>query len=137
MIISWNMEENLIKSKYKIFLALLKSIPIIWSSLIFINTILRTVGISFYILNIFCGISLLPLIFLYLASYVFQFCEYHRMFIHYISIIFLIRVLEFYNIVPVDSILVFISLMIITFIFMVITLYKYLKTKKGGSYGKA
>jgi hypothetical protein len=59
------------------------------------------------------------------------------MFIHYISIIFLIRVLEFYNIVPVDSILVFISLMIITFIFMVITLYRYLKTKKGGSYGKA
>lgn len=83
-------------------------------------------------MNILCGISILPILFLYLASYVFQFCSYHRMFLHYISIVFIIRVLEFYFIIPTNSILVFIILMIITFIFMIITLYKYLKDKKGG-----
>ena len=44
--------------------------------------------------------------FLYLASYVFQFCEYHRMFIHYISIVFIIRVLEFYRLIPLQSIVI-------------------------------
>ena len=126
------MEDQLIKSKYKIFLILLKTIPMIWSLFIFINTILRLFKIDFYFMNILCGISILPILFLYLASYVFQFCSYHRMFLHYISIVFIIRVLEFYFIIPTNSILVFIILMIITFIFMIITLYKYLKDKKGG-----
>lgn len=54
---------------------------------------------------------------------------------HYVSVIFIIRTLEFYNLIPLNSIIVFTSLMIITFIFMVITLYRYIKHKKGGSNG--
>lgn len=129
------MEGNLKISKYKIFLIFLKSIPVIWSGLIFINTILRCLGIYFYILNIFAGVSILSLLFLYSASYVFDYCEYHRMFIHYIAIATIFRMLEFYGILILSSTSSFITLMIITFIFMVITLYKYLKTKKGGYHG--
>ena len=128
------MEGNLIKTRYKLFLILIKSIPVVWAILILLNTICRQFEIKFYFLNIFCGISFLPLMFLYLASYVFQFCKYHRMFIHYIAIVFIIRVLEFYSLIPLQSIKVFVSLMIITFIFMIVTLYKYLKDKKGGDY---
>ena len=31
------------------------------------------------------GISVISLIFLYLTSYMFRFCKYHRMFLHYIE----------------------------------------------------
>ncbi len=31
-----------------------------------------------------CDVSLLPLIFMYLCSYAFRFCTYHRVFLHYI-----------------------------------------------------
>ena len=129
------MEENLKLSKYKLFLVFLKSIPIIWSGLIFINTILRCLGVYFYILNILAGVSVLSLLFLYSASYVFDYCEYHRMFIHYIAIATAFRMLEFYGILALSSTTLYITLMIITFIFMIITLYKYLKDKKGGNYG--
>ena len=57
------------------------------------------------------------------------------MFIHYIAIATVFRMLEFYGILALSSTTLFITLMIITFIFMIITLYKYLKDKKGGNYG--
>lgn len=127
------MEQKLNINKYKAFLIILKSIPIIWALFILLSTILRCFWIKTYIFNVLCGVSILPIIFIYIASYVFQFCEYHRMFIHYIVVVSSFRLYDMFN--PIESINLFITLMIITFIFMIITLYKYLKDKKGGNYG--
>jgi hypothetical protein len=41
-------------------------------------------GVDIPILASIAGMSLIPLIFMYISSYVFKFCEYHRMFLHYI-----------------------------------------------------
>ena len=52
-----------------------------------VNTVLFYLGIDAIILTYIGGISFLTIGFLYLSSYVFKFCEYHRMFLHYIVII--------------------------------------------------
>lgn len=48
------------------------------------NTILSYFGIETEVLSYIAGIGILPLLFIYLSSFVFKFCIYHRMFIYYI-----------------------------------------------------
>ena len=80
-------EENLrSKTLYKIELYLIKVIPMTIAGIYLINTILSYFCIDLPILSLIGGMSLLPLLFLYISSYVFRFCAYHRMFIHYIVI---------------------------------------------------
>lgn len=45
-----------------------------------LNSILSYFNIDLYILSYIGGISIFTMVFLYLSSYVFKFCEYHRMF---------------------------------------------------------
>ena len=47
------------------------------------------------------GISVIPLVFLYLASYMFRFCEYHRMFLHYIVFTWIINITDDYVGIPI------------------------------------
>jgi len=77
-------EENLSRTLYKIELYLIKVIPMIIAGIYLTNTILSYFYIDLPILSYIGGMSLLPLLFLYLSSYVFKFCAYHRMFLHYI-----------------------------------------------------
>lgn len=114
----------------KIFLIMLKTIPILLASISFINTLLNIFGIKIMFLTNISFISVLPLIFLYMASYVFQFCAYHRMFLHYLSFILLLNTIDLYWIIPISRMNCVIIFMIITFIFLIITLYKYLKSKR-------
>ena len=60
------------------------------------NSILSYLDIDVVILNYIGGVSILPLIFLYLSSYVFKFCEYHRMFLHYLLITDIINVYDYH-----------------------------------------
>lgn len=114
----------------KIFLIMLKTIPILLASISFINTTLNILGVKIMFLTSISFISVLPLIFLYMASYVFQFCAYHRMFLHYLSFILLLNTIDLYWIIPISRMNCVIIFMIITFIFLIITLYKYLKSKR-------
>lgn len=114
----------------KIFLIMLKTIPILLASISFINTTLNILGVKIMFLTSMSFISVLPLIFLYMASYVFQFCAYHRMFLHYLSFILLLNTIDLYWIIPISRMNCVIIFMIITFIFLIITLYKYLKSKR-------
>ena len=50
------------------------------------NTILSYFGIETEVLSYIAGIGILPLLFIYLSSFVFKFCVYHRMFIYYILV---------------------------------------------------
>ena len=56
------------------------------AALAFANTICAYYEIDTIWMSYVGGTSILTLMFLYLASYVFKFCEYHRMFLHYIVI---------------------------------------------------
>lgn len=91
-------EKSRLRSKklYKVTLVLLKVIPMLLAFCYVLNTTLYILGIDSYILSHIAGMSLLPMVFLYLTSYVFQFCEYHRMFLHYVVLNDIINILDVY-----------------------------------------
>lgn len=126
------MNQRLNNYDYKIFLIILKVLPFLLSFIYFIEIILDYIKIDCSILSLFGFTSILPLIFLYASSYVFRFCVYHRMFLHYVGFITIYNAVDLYYKIPLNRTDSFATLMIITFIFMVITLYRYLKDKKGG-----
>ena len=72
------------------------------------------------------GVSFLPLLFLYLASYAFHFCEYHRMFLHYIVVNNILTLYDFYIGIPIsDKMLFTIHVALVgQLLFLVLYLYK-------------
>lgn len=95
-----------------------------------LNTTLSYFYIDLPILSYIGGVSVLSLVFFYLASYVFKFCEYHRMFLHYITLNWVLNIVDYYWGIPVSDKGMFLIYMMITGIFLFIILYLYLKTKK-------
>lgn len=125
------MEERL-RSKllYKIELFLLKIIPMLMAICSACNSILSYFDIEVVIINYIGGVSLLPLIFLYLSSYVFKFCAYHRMFLHYLLITDIINIYDYHIGIPLDNLEYLCLHMIVTVISMFIVLYLYMNRKK-------
>lgn len=125
------MEERL-KSKilYKIELLLLKIIPMLMAVCSMCNSILSYLDIEVVILNYIGGVSLLPLIFLYLSSYVFRFCGYHRMFLHYLLVTDIINIYDYHIGISLDNLEYLCLHMIVTIISMFIVLYLYMKRKR-------
>ena len=98
------MVENL-RSKllYKIELRLLKIIPMILAFTALLNSILSYFNIDLYILSYIGGVSIFTMVFLYLSSYVFKFCEYHRMFLHYVVVTWIINTIDYYIGIPIND----------------------------------
>lgn len=121
-----------LKSKilYKIELFLLKIIPMLMAVCSACNSILSYFDIEVTIINYIGGVSLLPLIFLYLSSYVFKFCAYHRMFLHYLLIVDIINIYNYHIGIPLNNLEYLCLHMIVTIISMFITLYLYMNKKK-------
>ena len=88
MLVAENLRSKLL---YKIELRLLKIIPMILAFTALLNSILSYFNIDLYILSYIGGISIFTMVFLYLSSYVFKFCEYHRMFLHYVVVTWIIN----------------------------------------------
>lgn len=125
------MVENL-KSKtlYKIELGLLKVIPMILALTALLNSILSYFGIDLYILSYIGGVSIFTMLFLYLSSYVFKFCEYHRMFLHYIVSTWIINIIDYYVGIPISDLEYLCLQMIIAGISLFIILCLYVKSHK-------
>ena len=94
-----------------------------------LNMIFDTFGINSWFISMIGGVSLLPLLFLYLTSYVFRFCKYHRMFLHYVLVATVISYIDYYIGLPFDNVSMFIIYMIIVGIFLFLVLYYYRKEK--------
>ena len=126
-------EESLrSKTLYKVEIGLLKIIPMVLAGIYLNNTILSYfLDIDLIILSYIGGISLLPLIFLYLSSYVFRFCIYHRVFLHYITINELILILDTHIGLPISDLEYFCLQMSIFGISLFLFLYLYVKSNKG------
>lgn len=77
------------------------------------STALFYFGIDLEILSYLGGVSFLTLGFLYLSSYVFKFCAYHRMSLHYIVVNNLISVYDTYMGIPVSDGILFMGNMTI------------------------
>lgn len=112
---------------YKLELISIKYIPILIAAIYLLSTILYYYDIELIILDDIADTSILTTIPMYISSYVYKFCKYHRMFIHYILVCNFLTIYDNYIGIPVDDTELFIIFMSITGIFSFITLYLYLK----------
>lgn len=124
--------EVKLKSKYlyKIELYLIKVIPIVISMVYLLSTVLSYFDMDWPVLSYLGGMSILPLLFLYVSSYVFRFCEYHRMFLHYISLNWILDVVDYNYGIPLSNRNLFLLYMIITGIFLFLILYMHQREVK-------
>lgn len=125
------MEERkaITKLLYKVELIILKFIPMVLALMYFFNTILPYFNIDTRVLNYLGGLSLIPMIFLYVFSYVFKFCFYHRIFLHYIVINYIISVYDEYIGIPLDNYNYVVLNCIILFIVIVIATISYVNRR--------
>lgn len=128
--------RTLNKYVYKIELYLLKIIPMLLALCSFLNTILFYFGINLTILTYLGGVSFLTLGFLYISSYAFQFCSYHRMFLHYILIVNIISYIDMEFNIPISDFNLLIFYSAIAFISMIIILIKFKNEKHNSKMGK-
>lgn len=127
---------NLDKYLYKTELYVLKIIPMLLALCSFLNTTLFYFGINLPILTYIGGVSFLTLGFLYLSSYVFKFCGYHRMFLHYILVVNIISYIDMEFGIEVSNFSLFILYITIAFIAMCLILISFINeryNKKIGS----
>lgn len=121
-------EEKVInKLLYKIELYSNKVFPIIIAGIYFINTILSYFGIDFEAFSWIGGMSILPTVKLYISSYTYRFCEYHRIALHYIVINNCITFYDYYIGISVSYRTMFTIHCIITFISICLAIYLKLK----------
>lgn len=118
------------KTLYKLELILLKLIPFILAFVCFLNTVFSYFGIDLEFLAYIGGISLFTLLFLYASSYVFKFCLYHRLALHYVVINNVLNIYDYYIGVPLDDRNLFILYLVIAFIFLILILIDYVDNNK-------
>ena len=121
MDISMEEKRNVNKNLLVIFKWILKLIPMLLAGLQAVNTIISYFGIhikAFAHCFVFCLIG-----FIYIASYLLKFCEYHRMFLHYFVVIHIINIIDCYIGIPISDYNLFILYSIITVISLFLILY--------------
>ena len=121
-------EGSLNKSLYKIVLYSVKVIPMLVSGIYLLNTVLSYYGIdlelfSYVVQFLFIGL-------MYISSYAFKFCSWHRMFIHYILIILILNIIDYHVGIPLSDKGMVTLYIIIATICLFIALYLKLKVCK-------
>lgn len=126
-----NAEESssLSNYKYKLFLGFLKILPILMAGLFLLNTILSYFDIDWPVISYIASVGLIPWLFILVSSYLFKFCEYHRMFLWYIMVNNIICWIDEEYGLPVSDRSYFILHIIIAGIFLFLVLYYHQKCK--------
>ena len=125
-----DVEESLSRVLYKAVIVAIKIIPILIATLFLVRSILSCVDVDVTWLSYLCGMSLIPLLFMYLVSYAFKFCTYHRMFLHYIVVNDAINYIDYYIGIPLQYHELLRLHIIIAGIFLLLIIYYHQKWKK-------
>lgn len=118
------------KVLYKVQLYMLKVIPMVMAFCYLLNSVLSYFDIDLYFLSYLSSCSICMVVYLYISSYVFRFCEYHRMFLHYIVVNTAINTYDLYIGIPLSDLEMLALYMSITGITLFIILYLYVKSNK-------
>ena len=113
------------RSEYKLLIIVLKFIPMLTALCYMSSTIFNYFGYNIEPLSNIGGMSLLTWLFIYLASIVFNFCSYHRVFLWYIFIDDIFSIIDYYITIPIstDNILMLHNIFIGITLFTVLILY--------------
>lgn len=125
-------EERCVLSRnlYKVLLLILKVIPMLCALGCLLNTILAYVGIDVPVLSYIGSMSVLTWTFILIASFVFKFCIYHRIFLYYILIIDVIDTIDYYIGIPISDYNLLVLHIIITGTILFLILYFYVRNHK-------
>ena len=96
-------EQNINHRQHKLMLFILKTIPAVMALSYFFNVFCAFLGVGFQIATHYVGLFLAPMMFLYISSYVFKFCEYHRWYIHYLVVAEFVTLTDWYFKIPVSN----------------------------------
>lgn len=118
------------KRIYKLELICVKYVPILIALITLIDVILYYFDIDFELINYIADTSFLTMIPMYISSYVYKFCEYHRMFLHYIVVNKVVMMIDLYIGIPLGDFMLLVLYLIIAGIFAFLALY--LHQKYGG-----
>ena len=88
------------KNLYKMFLGIVKIIPNILAVCKIIGLILGYLKLPAFVITCFGGTSILTLLILYLISYIFKFCGTHRISLHYVTLICILTIFDYYVGIP-------------------------------------
>lgn len=91
------------KYLYKIVLYFLRVVPMLLALSCALNNILCYFYIDIHVLSYISGIGFIPLIFLYLSSYLYHFCECYRMFLYYVAINNAINIYDYEFGLPISA----------------------------------
>ena len=113
------------RSVHKLTIGVLKVIPMLLALISLLNSTLSYFGIDVVLFSYIGCASFLSLFFIYLSSYCFGFCEYHRMFLHYVVVNDLLSIYDYHIGIPISDVGLFLIHMIITGIALYLILYLY------------
>lgn len=122
---SRKLNKNLFFTEIK----LIKILPFLIALIYFINIILNVFDVNLNSLSYIAGMSFIPLLFMYVSSYVFQFCEYHRLPLHYIVLTNILSIVGYEFDISVNIWSYIIVHSVLFGLAIAITLYLYLKDK--------
>lgn len=132
------MNSDILKTKelYKVDLFLLKLLPMImaFSYIVAQYAALFNIGSGpIFVLQVvthYLGLLLAPMMFMLISSKVFQFCNYHRMFIYYILVIQLMNITNWYAKIPISNFAYNMTQDVITVGFLLTALIMYIKKRR-------
>lgn len=118
------------KSKFaqKLMLYSVRIIPMVITGIYILNTVFSYYGIdwegfSYIVQFLFIG-------FMYLASFAFKFCRWHRMFIHYIFLISILNIVDYHWGIPLSDRNLFLMYMVLTGVCLFLVLWFRMKYRK-------
>lgn len=120
-------------SKHKLFLVFLKIVPFLLGIEYFLATLLQLFDMDVYLLSYFFYVGIVPWLFILVTSFVFKFCEYHRIFLYYILLNEILNIVN-YNTDLFGSDDTFIRIhFVVFFSATIITLILYLYAKQNSN----
>ena len=108
-------------------LVVLKIVPMLLALCSLLNIVFDFFGKDSGVLSALGGVSLFPLLFIYLASYVFGFCTYHRLFLHYIVANNVLTYIDYYIGIPLTNMELFALYLVIVGLLLYSILYYHQK----------
>lgn len=115
------------KLTHKLTLICVKYIPILVAMIELLGTVLSFLNIGTILLAYLFGSSVVTLIPMYIMSYAFKFCKYHRMVLNYIVANKLIFMLDYLFVIPLSATGFIAATITLAGIFLALTIYNYLK----------
>ena len=114
-----NSNNSINKNLYKIFLTLVKYVPMFLSIIQTLRIVCNYIGVDMLILSYLGGTSIPFLIVLFIMSFVFKFCYLYRIPLMYLLVIWLIAILDSIFTIPLSVINMFIIYTIVFGIFII------------------